>query len=200
MTAYVRTSPHAEMGDVGPVCWTDTGAGITPRNYQDQCCGFFGTLKPSCIQWAYENSDLFKGDATDPCSSGAGIRLGLNIPSCLSMTPPKLTVPPVPGIDPATGEAVLSSGAPIETAADANAVIDSIVKATSDADKAAILEWMKAQAKTQCGSQANICSNNTLFRKVSTDCTGCALDFSSGAFWTGAIGLVIGVVLLVKLA
>jgi hypothetical protein len=183
----------------GAVCWTDTGAGITPANYQDQCCGFFGSLKPSCIQWTYENSDLFHGDATDPCSDGAAVRLKLSIPGCLNVIPPLPTAPAPPVIDPTTGEALTPSGQPINSAADANAVLDSIIKATSEADKAQIRAWMAAQAKTQCGSQATICGNNTLFRKVSADCTDCAFDFSNSTFWLGAIGLVVATIVVVKL-
>lgn len=65
---------------LGVVPFVDNGSGITPANFQDRCCGFFGmSFAPDiCHGWVSANPSLFGKES--PCSSAAAAYLAIDAP------------------------------------------------------------------------------------------------------------------------
>lgn len=203
--SLVRAITRPGMRGLGAAGYADTGDGITPENFQDQCCIALLGLNPlsaECLKWGNANSALFGGN--NPCSSKAQEALdlaALGVPD----TPPVLSPPDIDtaggstDVNPSYGQAMTKNNQPVASAADANDLIVQLIAAQTAQERAQVRAFMKTQAVTQCGKQAVICAGNTFFRKVSPDCTGCDLDLSNSELWLAVFGITVATVLVVKI-
>jgi hypothetical protein len=162
--------------DSNGVPYNDTGDGITPANFQSQCCPD-GLTTPSCSTWLSVNQG--KTGGYTPCSAAAQ---------------EALTFPNLPG---PTGAAVIPAALStmlISQTTDPNAVIDQMLKNSAMADTAQNRAAAAAILTNLCASQAATCQSSFLaaFVKPSPDCTGCSFDFSKPA----SLFLVGGLILL----
>jgi hypothetical protein len=160
--------------DSNGVPYNDTGDGITPANFQSQCCPD-GLTTPSCSTWLSVNQG--KTGGYTPCSAAAQ---------------EALTFPNLPG--PGGAAVIPAALTPGFIPGDPNAIIDQMLKASAAADTAANRAAAAAILTTLCASQAATCQSSffAAFVKPSPDCTGCSFDFSKPA----SLFLVGGLILL----
>jgi hypothetical protein len=162
--------------DSNGIPYNDTGDGITPANFQSQCCPD-GLTTPSCSTWLSVNPGKIGGYT--PCSSAAQ---------------EALTFPNLPG---PTGAAVIPAALTpglIPQSQDPNAVIDQMLKASALADTVQNRAAAAAILKDLCAAQIATCQSSffSAFVSPSPDCTGCSFDFSKPA----SLFLVAGIILI----
>ncbi len=164
------------MGEIDSngIPYNDTGDGITPANFQSQCCPD-GLTTPSCSTWLSVNQGKIGGYT--PCSGAAQ---------------EALTFRNLPG---PTGAAVIPGAfTPGLITEDPSAVILQMLKDSAAADTVQNRAAAAAILSNLCAAQVATCQSSffSAFVKPSADCTGCSFDFSKPA----SLFLVGGLILL----
>ncbi len=195
----------------GPIAqFVDTGGGITPQNWETNCCTNWLDLFDSydhvdagdaCDLFYQANSPLFAGNS--PCSRAAL--------TALSTPPPVQSVAPVPvppivtDPGPTYGQAMVPvvsghtqcDGRLVATAQDATDLQTCLALQQAAAQAAAVQAQMNANAGAQCAAMKAQCAAGLFgsWMVPSADCTGCVMDPTK----TGSLPLVlvgIGLVLM----
>ncbi len=158
------------------VPYNDTGDGLTPDNFQVECCGDpLALTTPSCSAFVQANQSRFAG--YHPCSSAA--QEALTFPNL-----PGPTAPPTPA----------GAYVPATLPGDPNTIIDQIIATGAAGD---VTQNQAAAADilaSLCAAQTATCQSSfwNWFTSPSADCTGCSFDWSKPAslFLIGGLTLL----------
>jgi hypothetical protein len=197
------------LGAVSLAPYTDTGAGITPENFESRCCGWFGLMFASdaCNGWANVNPALF-GGYYSPCARGALDNMRMR-PAVTGVAP--VPVPPIdatpgiaPGADvwsfPYSDTTPACNGQKVVTVEDAENLKTCLAQHQAAAQAAAVMASMTANASEQCAAIKADCANRAFaqFLKPNSDCTDCVFDWTQNSSLFMVAGLVIVGLILVK--
>lgn len=208
--AYVRTTPRVGMGFTVP-SFTDTGDGITPQNFQANCCSGSSFISvDSCDAWLQANQSIFGGDRfSTPCDAAAIANLtGPPVVGTMASPapPPIVTAGGSTAANPLYGQALVpvvtcpaSSPCPQCNGRLVASPQDGVDLQTCQAiqqaqiQAAAVAASMSANASAQCVQQKVTCAQNWLQTLPTSDCTGCQIDLTSPGLWLGiaAVGAVL---------
>jgi len=196
--------------------FVDTGAGITPTSFFNQCCeGWFGTTFASqaCKDFGDANAAMFGPPGTSYCSKAAQDFVTLNqaaaaIPVVGLQPPPIVTTP-----GPTYGQAMVPvfacppevspcpcDGRLVQTEQDATDLLTCQALQNQAAQNAAIAAGMRQASSGLCTTQAATCAAKTFgsFLSPTADCTDCVFDlFKPGSLLLMA-GIIIGGIALIK--
>ena len=188
---------------LGIVSYTDTGAGITPDNFESNCCGWFGlTFAPDvCHGFVSQNASLF-GGYYSPCARGAlaNLRTPLPVTTMAPVAPPVIDTTPgqPPGNDvwspPYSEQTPACTGRKVVTEDDAKLLQLCLAQRQAAQQAADVAASMRTLAADQCAAIKAECQNRTFaqFLSPSDDCTDCVFDWKR----TSSLFLILGFALV----
>lgn len=207
---------------VSGVIYNDTGAGIAPETFQASCClglaGSYGSsvgsqlwdsiigapsAGPDCDAFVAANPSLFGSNS--PCSPTALQNLTTPAPvlSVATVQPPASSgstvyVPVV--ACPSSVSPCPCNGQPVVTSADQANLLTCQSLQQASTQNTAVTTQLTANQAAQCTNQKVVCAQNYFETAVSSDCSTCILDFTSGYTWAAiAAGLfILGTLFLAK--